>query len=213
MAGVAPSVWTYLKVAIAKANDSDIDYGARVEDVDINEGDRPAKSLPSTDGSCLLLDEPQEMGEITLRNLKPVHIDPTTGAGGLSQAYIGGNWDETDPYQSPISGTSLKGSETLLTLYRDDFRVSILLTDDPTNTSAAGAVVATWGGYRFVAVHCRITSLTSSGGVGKAFTETVTIKFAPMSISGVRNYRKDATKDADGAGLTALAAYTGADLS
>jgi hypothetical protein len=197
-----PDTWTYLKVAISKANGTDIEFGARIEDVDINEGDRPAKSIPSTDGSCLLLDEPQEMGEITLRNLKPIHIDPSTGAGGLAQAYIGGTWDTTDPYQTPIAST----------LYRDDFRCAVLMTDDTANTSAAGAVTATKAGYRFHAVHCRITSLSCSGGAGKPFTETVTLKFSPISIDGARNYQKAATKT-DGAGITALASYTGADLS
>ncbi len=198
----APDTWTYIKVAVTKSGGSDIEFGARVEDVDINEGARPAKSMPSTNGSCLLLDEPQEMGEITLRNLKPIHLDTSTGAGGLSQQYIGGTWDTSDPYVTPFANA---------TLYRDDFRVAVLMTHDTANTSATGAVVASNAGYRFYAVHCRITDLTCSGGVGKPYTETVTFKFCPMSSNGVRNYQKQATKDA-GAGFAALIAYAGADI-
>jgi hypothetical protein len=201
-----PETWTYIKVSIAKSGGSNIDFGARIEDIDINEGDRPAKSIPSINGYNALLDEPQEMGEITLRNLKPIHLDTTLAAGGLSQQYIGGTWGTSDPLLTSVTAADAS-------LYRDDFRCVFLMTNDTANTGAAAAVTTAKAGYRFYAVHCRITSLSCSGGAGKPYTETVTLKFCPVSASAVRNYRKEACKDTSGTGMGALIAYAGADLT
>ena len=86
------------------------------------------------------------------------------------------------------------------------------MTNDTTNTTASGAVATGKAGYRFYAVHCRITSLSCSGGVGKPYTETATLKFCPMSASGYRNYQKQACKDTSGTGFAALISYAGADI-
>ena len=201
-----PDTWNYYKISIAANGGSEIEFAARMGDIDINEGDRPGISIPGADGSNLWLDQPQEAGEITLHELKPISIDTGAGSGGLAQQYITTrtNWDTSDAYQTPISAAT--------GLLRDVFRVSVLLTDDTANTAGSGSVTTTKAGLRFYAIRCRLVSHTFNAGPGKAASETYVFKFPPTTAAGVRNYRWEATKTA-GAGLSALSAYADADLS
>ena len=203
-----PDTWNYFKVSISANGGSEVEFASRIEDIDINEGDRPGRSIPGCDGSCLWLDEPQETGEITLRNLKPISINTSVGSGGLTQQYITTrtNWDTTEAtsgLQTPV--TAATG------LIREDFRVSILMTDDTANTSGSGSVTSGKMGLRFYAIRCRIVSHTATGGSGKAWSETYTLKFPPVTAAAIRNYRWESVTSTSA--LAALSAYAGADLS
>ncbi|MCK9370469.1 hypothetical protein M0R04_11215 [Candidatus Dojkabacteria bacterium] len=210
MAGISPDVWTHrCLIGVCKKSGSAVQFAARTEDVDINEGSRGGASVASIDGSRLWVDAPQEAGTITMK-MRPVNLDSTSATGGLFQQYRGGTYDTSDPLIT--AEDSITGTAATTTILRDEFQVAILWTNDPVATTAEGAapagsgvaVTATWQGLRFYAKSCRITEHSVSFA-NKEMVVSVTFKFPVRSSAGAWNYDWQSCTTSQ---LNTLAAYS-----
>jgi len=202
----APDTWgKYCLVSLEVGGGTEIQFGARTEDVDINEGDRQGDTVANCDGAYLWIDRPQEAGTLTLK-MRPVSISSTAAAGGLFQPYRGGTYDATDPLDTATSTTG--AAELLATYLRGLFRVAVLWTNDTAAVAAAGAVTAGADGLRFWCQYARIVSHQVSFS-NKELVITATIKFAPRDTTGVWNYGWQSCTTAAMATLdTTLSAWT-----
>ena len=117
----------------------------------------------------------------------------------LRKHNVGGTWVTSDPLTTVTSS----GAPTLV---RDQFRVVVLVTNDPANTGAVAAVASGWHGLRFYAEDCRIVSHSATFSETDGFMVSVTFKFPPMDVAGTtRNYQWASSTTAE---LTALGSYT-----
>ena len=195
--------WNKLaKVSIQEKGGTVYQFGARTQDIDINEGDRGGHGEASVDGSRIWIDEPQADGTVTLK-MRPIDLDTTSADGGLFQQYRGGTFDTSDPLITDDDGI-ITGSAAASTLLRDEYRISVLWTNDSANTTADGSVTAGKLGLRFVAQSCRIVSHSASFA-NMDLVINVTLKFPPRSVGNVWNYDWQSCTTAE---MAALAAYT-----
>lgn len=202
-----PDTWgKYCLVSLESgATTTVVEFAARTEDIDINEGDRQGDVVANMDGAFLWIDRPQEAGTITMK-IRPVSLVATTAAGGLFQQYRGGSVDSSDPL---ACATGAAASATLLaTFTRDLFRCAILWTNDTAAVAAAGAVTAGTQGLRFWCQYARIVSHSASF-TNKELVISVTLKFPPRTSAAVWNYSWESCTSAALVALdTTLGAWT-----
>ena len=170
-------------------------FAARTREIDINEGDRMGHDEPSLSGARIWIDEPQADGTITMK-IVPIDLDTTSADGGLFQQYRGGTWDTSDALALDTTVPA--------TLTRDEFRVTILWTNDTAATTANGSVTASTQGLRFYADSCRIVSHAVTF-TGKEVVVDVTFKFPVRSVANVWNYHWQSCTTSE---LSALGNYS-----
>ena len=211
MTGTYPQAWeevaliTISKIGVAASGaDVTMQANAMTETIDIGEPDYPGEGIPNLAGGRVWKQSPQEDGEVTLE-FYPTDVSAGDGENnkGLFQAFNGGTWDTTEPISTDTSwGAGIDRT-------RDRFRISIMWTDDTSQTSAESATTtADATALRFAAMSCRITSHKESftDGILKV---TATLKFPAMNQAGdTKMFRWESTNDGDGAqALPALPAY------
>ena len=193
-----PDAWTEVAlVAVSLKGGSEIQFAAITETIDIAEGDYPGESVMNLAGGRIWKESPKEDGEITLE-LYPVELDTTSGV-GLFQQWVGGTFDTSEPLTTDT--TEVAGIQRS----RSQYRVSVLWTNDPAATTAAGATAASTDALRFYATSCRITSHKASytDGILKV---TVTLKFPALNKAGTANI--GVWESGDQTALVTLGAYT-----
>ena len=182
----------------------EVQFAAITEDISINEGDYPGESIPSTAGGRLWKQGPQEDGEITL-TIYPIELDTTTAV-GLFQQWNGVSgtapavYDTSEPLATDSSWPA--GAARV----RDEFRVSILWTNDASVTSAAALTSASTDSLRFYATGCRIISHNTTWSPSDGLKIEVTFKYPALNKAGTT--KSAIWESGDNTALSALGAYS-----
>ena len=216
MAGTFPQGWeetALITIERKPGTANDIVQGAAItETIDISEPDYPGEGIPNVAGGRIWKQSPQEDGEVTLE-IYPISTILDTDLtpdlyGGLFQFFMTPQTIDITSPSMPVetNTTHVAGIDYA----RDDFRVSIMWTDDTAVTSAAGATSTSDAvGLRFVCLGARMTSHKSefTDGILKV---TATFKFSAMNKAGtVKMCRWDSTNDGNAPNaMDALGTYS-----
>jgi len=190
-------------VEIQKLSGTVLQFAAITETVDISEGDVPGEGVPTLAGGRIWKQSPQEDGELTLE-LYPVELDEATASAGvgLFQSFVGGTKDTSEPLATDVDWPA--GTDRT----RDQFRVTILWTNDPAATTASQETAAATDSLRFVAMGCRITSHKS------AFTDGIlktTVNFKYPAFSKAGTVKMSRWESGSQTALPAITTYDDAD--
>ena len=133
-----PDSWTETcLVGITKSGDSEHQFAATTDTVDIDWGEKGVEFFATCSGGRIVKYTPETDTRITLE-MYPAGIKAPDG---ITQLFLGDDSDSTQP----ISVTN--------TRVRYKFRVSVLWTEDTTATEASGATAAE-AGVRFSFLDC-----------------------------------------------------------
>ncbi len=189
MAGIVPPAWQEVAIITVKPfNGTAREFMARTETVDISTPDYPGESIVSLAGGRIWKQSPQEDGDITLE-LYPV--EETDGDnGGMTQYFVGGALDSTDPIQTDTTTTLAAGAQIL----RAGFLVAILWTDDPAAADATALHKTDDKVFRrFYSKNARVISYKEDF-TDKILKATVVFKFPAVTRDGLkRNFRWETT--------------------
>ena len=209
MATVVPDMWDeVVLVSIYRLGDAttgEVNYATTSTGWEINEGDYPFESITNSAGGRIGHQSPQEDGEITLE-LYPVGLGTTTGAGLFQQWHqVSGTppaaYDTTEPMATDASW--LAGQNRV----RDQFRVSMLWTNDPASVAnAAAATAASTDALRFYATACRIVSHKATWSPSDGLKVNVTFKYPSWNKAGTT--RIGIWEGSIATALVALGAYS-----
>lgn len=205
-----PDVWSETAlVAISPKGGTDQDFIARVETIDIDEGDKPVDYINNIQGGRLRQKNPQESTTVTLE-LYPVSIEATDE--GLSAWFH-------DPDADTSTGTfTQQGEQIESALARKLFRVIVLWHEVGAQTSggsdiasATDSVGATSAALRWLGAEATLTTLDKSFTDG-VLKYTATFEIPAFDKDGGSNTHEDShdgTDDSSGdPGLAAPSSYT-----
>ena len=189
MAGSVPPAWQEVAIITVKPFDGTArEFMARTETIDIGTPDYPGESIVSLAGGRIWKQSPQEDGEFTLE-LYPVE-EADEDNGGMTQYYVGGTLDSTDPVQTDTTTTLAAGVQ----FTRKGYLVAVLWTDDVAAADAV-SVLATDNkvARRFYAKNARVISYKEDF-TDKILKATITFKYPPVTKDGLRrNFRWETT--------------------
>ena len=174
--------------------------------IEINEGDYPGESIPNAAGGRQWKQSPQEDHELVFNDLIPLDIGTNADNEGLDQFWNGVSgtppaaYDTTEPMATDSSWPA--GVNRV----RDKFRVSILWSNDPAVTSAAGATAISTESKRIYCTDCRIISHKDNWSPQDGYKASVTFKAPAMNKAGTTKtlIRESGVATA----LSALGAYS-----
>ena len=208
-----PDTWDEVAmVSLYRQGDTttgEVQFMSITEEIEVNEGDYPYETIPNTAGGRIGKQSPQEDGEITLK-LREVELTTSSGdtipRPGMAQFWNGVSgaipaaYDTSEPLGTDSSWPAG------ITRVRDTFRVSILTTNDPAATSAAGATAVSTDARRVYATGCKITHYGEKFTPEDGWTSEVTFKFGAMNKAGtVKNCVRES---GDQTALVTLGAYS-----
>ncbi len=179
----APDVWSETAlVSISKASDSEFEFMTLTETADFNMGEKGIDVIATLAGGRLVKFNPQEPMEITLE-MYPVEAGNDTGATGKGVFDLLWGGIKSDTTQ-PISISSDRT--------RERHRITFLVTDDTTVTTATAAINLNQTGLRIIAINAYCTSANwdYTGKVGKA---TVTYMVPTFNKDGTANIEIQST--------------------
>ena len=179
-------------LCITKKGGSDVDYQTIIETIDIGGGAKDFESIASIAGGRLKKFSPQEDFEITIEGYA-VEVGTDTGATGKGFFDLMHTADATQPLAVNVDRV------------RDEYRIAIMASDNPAQTSAADATTTTDKAMRLTFKNGHFTNVAASF-TDKVWKFTTTYKCPPFNKAGTANVTYEST---DGTSIiTALAAYT-----
>lgn len=187
--GTIPPAWQEVAIITVKGYDTTArEFMARTETIDIGTPDYPGESVMSLAGGRIWKQTSQEDGELTLE-LYPVE-EADEDNGGMTQHFVGGSFDATDPVQTDTTTTLAAGVQAT----RRGFLVAILWTDDITATNALTPGPTDHKVYRrFYAKNARVASYKEDF-TDKILKATIMFKFPAVTKDGLkRNFRWETT--------------------
>lgn len=152
--------------------------------IEVGEGDYPYETIPNAAGGRIGHQSPQEDHEIVFNDIVPIDIATNADNRGLDQFWNGVSgtppaaYDTSEPLETDSSWPA--GVNRV----RDRFRVSILHTNDPAATSAAGATAASTDSRRVYCTDMRIVSFKETWSPGDGLKYSVTFKAGAMNKAG-----------------------------
>jgi len=169
-------------IGITKLGGSEIQFGAMVETVDIDQGDKDVEQKVVLSGGRLIKKIPQGITTITFEGY-PIGIDSSTSpAKGISQWFHGQTtYDTTEALE--VSSTRIK----------ELFRIAILFTDDTSATTASGDTASGSIGYRWMCANAYLTSCKPSFTDGE-LKFTFMFKVAPFNKQGTAQLKEQSTE-------------------
>lgn len=176
----APDAWT--ETAFINLNDgtTDMSIQAITETIDIDQGDKPAESIPTISGGRVKKFSPQEDTSITFEAY-PIAIGDKTAAtqDGLELFFNAG----TDA-SAPFSVTSSRSRTT--------FTVTILWTDDSDVTGAKDAITTGKYALRYIFANCDMISCKPSF-TDNILKATYVFKCPAFNKAGTANITESST--------------------
>ena len=209
--------WAYVTIE-AKGASSD---GAVVElnalmnkdSLEIKLGERDFEVIHLANGGCLEAHEGDGPYEISF-DIYPRSLDVESKASGETNIGMGLAQFYNTAYKVNVSGTMTTQWDTTasagvgLTIVnsrnRDNFRVTILFTDDTNIKKATDAVPIGSCGYRLSLSNARFTEMSPLTLGDKILKASCTFKARPFSRLGAGNFTQNSTID----GTTSIAALT-----
>lgn len=164
-------------VSIAKDAGSDIDFYTISDSVDFKIGQKDVDFIATLRGGRLANFKPMEATEVTLK-LYPTEIGTASGAVGKGcfDLFCASTTDATQPLSFPVDRSRTK------------YRVTFLLTDDTTVTSATSAINLNQRGARLIASNGYLVEATPSEYTPESgWVWTCRFKFAPFNKGGTAN--------------------------
>ena len=136
-----------------------VTFSAAVNSVDIDMGDKEFETVNLIRGAQLEKWQHEADTVITFEGY-PTEMDTTST--DVIQRFLAAsaNWDLTEPFDTFVDATTDSVTNTILS--RNDFRVTLLWTDDTTVTSAEGVVPATSAALRAIFKKARLVSVKPS---------------------------------------------------
>ncbi len=180
-------------LGITKKAGSAYQFAAISEDLTPEEGDKDGEGVAMGNGGRIWKRTPEGDAEITIK-IYPLDLRATSSA-DMAMFFTGDDTDST----APISTTN--------TRVRNLFQVAALWTDDLTATTAEGTTVSGYAARRIVFLDARCTSYKESFD-DKILSAEVKFKVPAFNRSGTGRIVRDSVTSQDGAGLSALAAYS-----
>jgi hypothetical protein len=180
-------------VSIAAKSGTDYEFMTIISDISESGGDKPVEQIVNLAGGNLKNYRPQEPVTIDLTLYAPAFSSTTTdhSVGMLNFMYAAS--DVTDPI-------SFNNDRT-----RQDVRLVILKTDDPSVTKATSATASTYAAKRETYVNGDLTTHTTSVNDGLEET-SCSFTFFPYDKDGTANFTYEQTKGTGG--LPAISAYS-----
>lgn len=179
-------------ITITRLGGSDMQFAARIEDIDIDVGDKDIEVIPNLKGGRIVKKVPQAESTIAFTCYQ-YGLDQSTAPTGFGQLFHGQTtYDTTEPLT------------VIASRIRDLYRVAILWTEDTSVTSAAAATTAAKVAERFVAANCYLTGYKLSFA-DQLLKCTATFKVAPFNKEGIGQIREESTETTTA--LTALNSY------
>jgi len=195
MTEAVPESWSErCKISIAAeglAVASEIQFEALTETVDIDIGDKDIEAIVNTKGGRIVKYTPQEMTTITLEAY-PLEAGTGTGTTGNGFFDLLNTVDATQPLSISVDHT------------RTRYRMTILWTNDTTNTAAQNGVASGSLGLRVAA--CGFFTSAKPSFTDGVLKFTVQMKAPPFTKAGTANVNVgscDAT-----AALTIMTTFT-----
>jgi len=167
---------------VTKLGGTAFQLAARVEDIDIDIGDKDMEFIPNLKGGRIAKRVPQPETTITF-TAYPYGITSADPVSGFAQYFWGQvTLDTTEPLTVNAGRV------------RDQYQVAIMWTDDTAPTSAISATATGKVAERFIMANCYLTSykLSYADQILKA---TLSFKGAPFNKEGVAQIREESTEN------------------
>lgn len=173
-------------VSICKLGGSEVAFHSLVDSISIDQGDKDIEGVPVVGGGRLTKKKPQ--GDIT------ISFDgyPTTVLGSDSKGIA----------QLFQDGSTIDGASVYSTTKRQLWRVTILMTNDPTATVASSATAASTDSMRYCLVHCYCISANADFSDG--YKWSFKFKGTPFNKFGSANVQEASV---EASAITALSTY------
>ena len=172
MAAVIETWSEKAKVSICVEGETDVQFEALTETIDVDIGDKDIDQIVTTKGGRLVKYTPQEITTITLEAY-PLEAGTATGTTGEGFFDLMNSQDATQPLSISVDHN------------RDRYRMAILWTNDTTNTSASTAVAAASLGLRIVG--CGFFTSVKPSFTDGVLKFTVLMKCPPFKKDGTAN--------------------------
>ena len=169
-----PETWSErAKVSICVEGDSDVQFEADTETVDVDVGDKDIEAIATLSGGRLVKYIPQEMTTITLETY-PIQAGTDSGTTGKGFFDLMHSQDASQPVSVSVDHT------------RNRYRLVALWTNDTTNTAAHSAVAS--GSYALRVIGCGFfTSVKGPNYTDGVVKFTVQMKCPPFKKDGSAN--------------------------
>ncbi|RLG13711.1 hypothetical protein DRN69_05140 [Candidatus Pacearchaeota archaeon] len=183
-------------VSVSKQSGTEMDFYTICDSVDFKIGQKDVDFVATLAGGRLANFKPMEPTEVTLK-LYPLEVGTDSGSTGkgVFDLFCSGTSDSTQPLSFTVDRDHTK------------YRVTFLLTDDTTITSAVSDVGLNQIGARLIAKNGYLVEATPSEYTPESgWVWTARFKFSPFDKDGNGNITGQST---DGtATMTMTAAYT-----
>lgn len=182
MGGTDISAWSETAlITVTRLGAAAMQFAARVEDIDIDIGDKNIEWVNNLKGGRIAKKVPQGETSITFTGY-PYGIGQVDPISGFGQLFWGATtYDITEPMI--VNANRM----------REQYQVAIMWTDDTTPTSALAATASGKVAERFIMANCYLTGykLSYTDQILKA---TLTFKGAPFNKEGVAQMREESTE-------------------
>jgi len=196
----APDVWSETAlVSISKASSFESEFYTLTETADFTFGEKGIDVIATLAGGRLVKFNPQEPMEITLE-LYVVEAGSDLSSLGTAKGVFDLLWGGINSDTSqPVSISSDRT--------REKHRITFLVTDDTTVTTAGAAINVGQTGLRIIVknAYCTSVDFSYTDKIGKA---TVTYIVPPFDKSGNANIETQSTDGSSGATMTIAATWT-----
>jgi hypothetical protein len=171
-------------VSLSKQDDFEAEFMTITETADFTFGDKDFDVIATLGGGRLVKFNPQGESEITLE-LYPVEAGSSLSSAGAGK----GVWDLFGP---GINNDTSQPVRVQFSRTRQPLRLSFLVTDDTTVTTASAAINLNQAGLRVIVKNCYITKADLSY-TDKIAKVTATFKAPPFDKSGNPNVEIQST--------------------
>lgn len=181
-------------LTISRAGGSDIDYYVYVESFKESGGKKDFDSIPTISGGRLKKFTPQEDFEVTIEGYA-LEVGTNSGTSGLGWYDLMYTQDTSQPMSISVDRT------------RDNFRLSIMVTDNASQTSAADVTTSGDKAMRKTYSNGHFTTIESDFS-DKVMKFSITFKCPPFNSAGAANVIYESTDGTSTKVLPALSSYT-----
>jgi hypothetical protein len=181
-------------ITITRQGGTDTSYAAIIESFKESGGAKDFESIATTSGGRLKKFNPQEDFEVTIEGYG-LEIGTDTGTTGLGWYDLMHTEDTSQPMSISVDRT------------RDNFRLSIMVTDNASQTSATAVTVTGDKAMRKTYKNGHFTNVESDFG-DKVMKFSITFKCPPFDSSGSANVTYESTDGTDAKVLPAISTYT-----
>lgn len=181
-------------ITLSKKGGSDVNYQVLIETVDQSGGAKSFDQIATFEGGRLKNHRPQEAFEITLEGYA-VEVGTDTGSTGKGFYDLMYTSDTSQPQSISLDHT------------RDEWRLSIMATDNFDQTSAADVTITGDKANRWTFTNGHFTNVVFSD-TDKLIKFTITYKVTPFNKIGSANVVIQSTDGTATKVLPALSAYT-----